>query len=328
MNEKSGWSVVFLDASTLDMGDVSFEKFTSRWDCGFFAATSAEQLPERIRGRGVAVTNKVVFDRATLKSAAAADLKLIAIAATGTNNVDLDAARDIGLPVCNVAGYSTSAVVQHTFGCIIELASRVGAYGADVRGGEWERSPIFTLLKRRCVELAGKTLGIVGFGAIGRGVAKAAEGFGMNVIIAARPGAAGPCPPDRFPMDELLKQADVVTLHCPLTPETKGLIDARALGLMKPGAFLINAARGGIVDEAALVDALRAGRLAGAATDVLAAEPPAAGQPLIAASREMDNLIITPHTAWAAVEARQRLINEIAENVAAFESGDERNRVA
>ncbi|MFH1538990.1 MAG: NAD(P)-dependent oxidoreductase, partial [bacterium] len=254
--------------------------------------------------------------------------KLIAIAATGTNNVDLGAAGERGLPVCNVAGYSTSAVVQQTFGYIIELASCVGRYAGDVREGEWEKSPIFTLLTRRCVELRGKTLGVVGYGQIGRGVAGAARGFGMDVLVAARPGTEGPLPEGRVALDEMLRRADVVSLHCPLTPETQGLIGEREIGLMKPTAFLINAARGGIVDEAALIKALREKRLAGAAADVLAEEPPSPGHPMVEAAKELDNLIVTPHTAWAALEARQRLVDEVAENIAAFERGDERNRVA
>lgn len=327
MLEPAKWKVVFLDASTLDMGDVSFARF-ERWDCVFHPRTSPAELPARIAGADIAVTNKVVFGAETLALPEAAGLKLIAIAATGTNNVDLSAARRRGLPVCNVAGYSTSAVVQQTFGYIIELASRVSAYARGVESGAWEASPIFTLLTRRCVELRGKVIGIVGFGQIGRGVAEAARGFGMEVLVAARPGSEGPPPEGRVALDELLRRADVVTLHCPLTPETTGLIGERELRLMKPGAFLINAARGGIVDEAALIAALREKRIAGAAADVLTAEPPPKGHPMVEAARELDNLIVTPHTAWAAFEARQRLVDEIAENIAAFEGGGERNRVA
>lgn len=331
MPDERKWSVVFLDASTLDIGDVSFERF-GRWDCGFHPRTAPEELPGRVEGRDVAVTNKVVFDKEVLGRPEAAGLKLIAIAATGTNNVDLGAAGERGLPVCNVAGYSTGAVVQQTLGCIIELASCVGRYAGDVRAGEWESSPVFTLLTRRCVELQGKTLGIVGYGQIGRGVAAAARGFGMEVLIAARPGADGPLarplPEGRVALDEMLRRADVVTLHCPLTPETEGLIGGREIGLMKPTAFLINAARGGVVDEAALIGALREKRIAGAAADVLTEEPPPRGHPMVEAARELDNLIVTPHTAWAALEARQRLVDEIAGNIAAFERGEERNRVA
>lgn len=328
MKNLSDCRIVFLDASTLDRGDVSFEQFTKRWDCSFHPSTRPGELPERIQGRMVAVTNKVVFSSEVMALPEAKDLKLIAIAATGTNNVDLDAARARGVAVCNVAGYSTNSVVQHTFGLIFELASHIGAFSQDVREGQWEKSPIFTMLTRPVVELAGKTLGIIGFGAIGRSVAAAARGFGMEVLVAARPGAQGPLPEGRVPLDDLLRRADIVSLHCPLTPQTRNLIAGREFSLMKPSAFLINIARGGIVDEAALVEALEKKKIAGAAADVLTQEPPSADHPMIEAAKRLDNLVITPHNAWASREARQRLIDEIAENISAFLSGSDRNRVA
>jgi len=327
MTNRYETSIVFLDTSTLDRGDVSFEQFGG-WKCEFHPRTAPPELPGRIGGFDVAVTNKVVFDSAVMDSPEAGNLKLIAIAATGTNNVDLEAARGKGIAVANVAGYSTNSVAQHTFGLLFELASRTGAYSRDVAAGAWSDSPVFTLLDRPVVEMAGKQLGIVGLGAIGSAVARAAEGFGMDVLVSARPGAEGPPPEGRVPLEKMLAEADVVSLHCPLTPATENLIGARELEMMKPTAFLINVARGGIVVEADLVAALKGGRIAGAAADVLTREPPPADNPLIAAAGELDNLVITPHTAWASREARQRLIDEIAANIRAFLEGKDRNRVA
>ena len=321
-------SVVFLDAATLDRGDMSFGRFPSGWDCTFHDTTSPAQLLERLAGRQVAVTNKVVLDAAAMASAQAADLKLIAIAATGVNNVDLDAAKARGLAVCNVAGYSTQAVVQHTFGFILEFTANVGRYARDVAAGAWQDSPIFCMLTRPCLELEGKVLGIVGLGQIGRAVADAAPAFGLEVLISQRPGQKGPPPQGRTPLEDVLRRADFLCLHCPLTPDTEGLIGVRELDMMKPGAFLINVARGGIVDEAALIAALRSGRIAGAGFDVLTQEAPPPDHPMIRAAAELDNLLLTPHTAWSAKEARQRLLDEIAENIKAFLSGRDRNRLA
>lgn len=327
MAKAPGWRIVFLDASTIDCGRISFDRFKSGWDCEFQTMTSPAELPGRIAGRQVAVTNKVVFDAETLARPEAADLKLIAIAATGTNNVDLDAAKARGVAVCNVAGYSTEAVAQQTFAMILELMSHAGRYSREVSEGAWERSPIFTLLTHEIRELAGRTMGIVGYGRIGRAVARVARGFGMQVIVTDQ-YAAGSGEETFVGLEELLRKADVVSVHCPLTPETRNLIDAKAIGMMKPEAVIVNAARGGIVDEAALIDALRRGRIAGAATDVLTVEPPTADHPMARAARELENLLITPHVAWASFDARRRLLEEIALNIEAFERGGERNRVA
>lgn len=327
MKTYTGWKVVFLDAGTLGTGDVSFDLFTEKWDCAFHDFTEPAELPSRVAGRNVAVTNKVVFDANVMARAECADLKLIAVAATGYNNVDLGEARKRGISVCNVAGYSTQSVAQQTMSMIMELTNHAGAYTQDVRAGEWERSRSFTLLTRQCVELAGKTIGIVGYGQIGRAVEKAARGFAMNVIVHDAYCANIPDGVEFVSMKELLRRADVITLHCPLTPETKNIIDADAISLMKPTAIVVNAARGGIVDEAALIAALKEKRIAGAATDVLTREPPPHDHPMLVAARELDNLVITPHVAWSAVEARQRLLDEIVGNIVAFESGGERNRV-
>lgn len=320
-------NVVFLDASSVDCGDVNTSRFSNTWNCSFHSGTERGQTAERLAGQHVAVTNKVVIRADVMDDPRAADLKLIAVAATGANNVDLAAARERGIAVANVAGYSTAAVVQHTMGFILNFACNIPLYSRDVREGMWNRSALFCLLNRPSMELEGKVLGVIGLGAIGQAVKNSAEAFGMKVLVSQRPGQDGPAPQGRVPLDELLQSSDFVSIHCPLAPETRGLIGARELDLMKPNAFLLNLARGKIVDEAALVDALRRGRIAGAAFDVLSQEPPAPGHLMTEAARELDNLIITPHTAWSAREARQRLLDEVAENIAAFERGERRNRI-
>ncbi len=318
--------VVFLDASTIERGDVDFTRFTTAHDCTFHPVTRPADTAARIEGFDVAVTNKVIIDATLMDSPAAALLKLIAIAATGTNNVDLAAAGRRGIAVCNVAGYSTTAVAQHTMNFILELASSAARYAADTRTGAWENSPTFTMLTRPCVELTGKTLGVFGHGTIGSAVARLAQAFGMDILIAARKGDAS-CPAGRAPFDDVVAQSDFLTVHCPLTPGTQGLLGEREFAMMKNSAFVINTARGGVVDEAALVAALDSGQIAGAATDVLSKEPPEASHPLIAAAKRLDNLLVTPHTAWTAREARQRLVDEMALNIEAYVAGQTRNRV-
>ena len=196
----------------------------------------------------------------------------------------------------------------------------------DIRDGAWARSPFFTRLDYPCVELDGKTLGLIGYGDIARNVEGIARGFGMNVIVSGRRGAAEALE-GRLPFDDVLRSADVISLHCPLTPETKDLIGARELEMMKPSAFLINTARGGVVNEAALIEALEAGAIAGAGFDVLTVEPPPPEHPLPLAAKKLDNLILTPHSAWSTLESRQRLLDGVRENIEAFEAGGERNRV-
>ena len=319
------WSLCFVDACTFDRQDIELSKFKERWACTFHELTHPAELAQRITGFDVIVTNKVLLDGATLKSDAAKALKLIAVAAAGTNNIDLPTARERNIPVCNAAGYSGPGVAQHTFALILELASHAGGYSRDVKTGAWEKSPIFTLLSRPVMELRGKTLGLIGSGDIGSSVAKIAEGFGMKVIFAARRGAEPAS--GRVALDDLLKLSDVVSLHCPLTPETKDLIGPREFGLMKPSAFLINTARGGIVNELALIEALTLKRIAGAGFDVLTQEPPKPDHPLLTAAKTLDTLVLTPHSAWTAKECRIRLLDEVYKNIVAFEDGGERNRI-
>ena len=284
--------------------------------------TPQAAVPEAIAGATVVALNKLRITRETI--AASPDLKLIVLAATGTNNVDLEAARERGIAVCNLRDYCTASVVQHVLGTMLLLTQRLREYDALVRSGAWSRGDQFCLLDFPVRELAGRKLGIVGYGALGKGVARAASlALGMEVWIASRPG--GEPRAGRHDLDELLSQVDVLSLHCPLTTLTQGLIGAPQLARMKPDALLINTARGALVDSQALADALRAGRLGGAAIDVLPQEPPVDGNPLLAL--DIPNLIVTPHVAWAAREARQRCLDEMAANVEDFVRGGHRGRV-
>ena len=323
---RSDFRIVFLDAATF--GDASLHRFSENWDCTVHRLTTPAELPQRLQGYHAVVLNKVLLDKSVLDSPAAKDLKLIAVAATGTDNVDLEGASARGIKVCNVPGYAAQSVAQFTMALILELAARAGRYGELVRAGAWQKSPIYTMFDYPTLELSGKKLAIVGYGNIGRKVAEMARGFGMEVLISARPGSLDPTPQGRLPLNNLLARADIVSLHCPLSPQTKNLIDSQALALMKPTAFLINTARGALIDTEALIRAIREKRLAGAALDVLTQEPPPADHPLINAAKKLDNLLVTPHCAWTAREARQRLMDEVVENILAFTKGQDRNRVA
>jgi glycerate dehydrogenase len=318
-------SIVFLDAATY--GDTSLARFTDRWQCTTHQVADPAETTKRLEGHAVAITNKVVIDRAVLHSNEARYLKLVAVAATGTDIIDKEAAAQRGIAVCNVPGYATQSVAQFTMALILQLATWAGRYADAVKAGEWQKSPVFSLLTYPTVELNGKKLGVVGYGNIGQAVARMARGFGMDVLVAARPGNAAPAPAERLPLDRLLREADVISLHCPLTPETKNLINQQTLSSMKPTAFLINTARGALIDEAALIVALREKRIAAAALDVISEEPPRAEHPIIQAAGRLDNLIVTPHTAWSAREARERLLDEVAANISAFLAGAPRNVV-
>lgn len=317
--------VVFLDAATY--GDVSLKRFMDSWGCTVHQVTSPSETIRRLAGHSVVVTNKVVIDRPVLSSPEAKDLKLIAVAATGTDIIDREEAARRGVKVCNVPGYAAQSVAQFTMALILELATRVGKYGEAVKAGEWQKSPLFSLLTYPTVELNGKKLGIVGYGNIGQTVAKMARGFGMEVLIAARPRSAQPVPGDRISLEQVFRQADIISLHCPLTPENRNLINAQTLSLMKPTAFLINTARGALVDDTALIEALRKKRIAAAALDVISKEPPPADHPILLAAKELDNLIVTPHTAWSAREARERLLRQVEENILVFLRGEPRHLV-
>ena len=313
---------VLLDRDSLDAGDLdlsALERCFSHWQS--YPATRPEQLAERIAGAEVVISNKVHLDGTVLRQAR--QLRLVCVAATGTNNVDLEAAHERGIRVCNVLAYATPSVVEHVFTQLLALVRHSREYEARMRQRDWQRAAHFCLLEPPLHELAGKTLGIVGYGELGKGVARVAQAFGMKILLAQRPGGAPQT--GRMPLMELLPQVDVLSLHCPLTEQTRNLIGAAQLAVMKPGAILINTARGGMVDEPALLRALAEGRLGGVAIDVLGEEPPRGGNPLLEAG--LPNLIVTPHIAWASVEARQRLVAELTANVCAFQRGEPRNRV-
>lgn len=313
---------VFLDHASLDLGDLNLAPLQQLFgELTLHGQSAPEQIAERLQGAQIAISNKAPLTAETF--AACPQLKLVLVAATGTNNIDLAAAHAHGVSVCNCQGYGTPSVAQHTLMLLLALATRLPDYQAAVRAGRWQQAQQFCLLDFPIVELEGKTLGLLGYGELGGAVAKLAEAFGMRVLLGQLPGR--PPRADRMPLDELLPQVDALTLHCPLNEHTQDLIGAYQLSLMKPGAFLINSARGGLVNEQALADALRSGHLGGAATDVLTQEPPTEGNPLLAA--DIPRLIVTPHNAWGSREARQRIVIQLAENAEAFFSGAPRRLV-
>lgn len=304
---------VFLDAKTLgDDVDLSpIESVTGGLEK--YERTAPDEVLERIRGFDTVLVNKVVLSREHFE--ACPELKTIAVVATGLNNIDLAAAKDHGVQVMNVTNYGRATVAQHTMALMLALATRLLDYTRDVQAGRWGKSDMFCLMDHPIMELEGRTLGIVGYGDLGQGVAERAAAFGMKVLLGTRPGQE-PGVVDgysRIPLDELLPQADVLSLHCLLTDETRDLIGARELKMMKSDSLLINTSRGGLVNEQALADALRAGEIGGAGFDVLTEEPPRNGNPLLADN--IPNLIVTPHSAWASREARQRIVGITAANL-------------
>ena len=310
---------IILDAASLG-SDVSLNSLTNTSsDFTRYDYTDADQVIERLKNAEIAIVNKTLISDAVM--AACPRLKLIAVTATGTNNIDLDAARARNIRVCNVIHYGRASLVQHTFMLMLTLAGNFNAYQRDVKSGVWNRAPNFCLMDHRIMELEGKVLGIVGYGDLGQGVAQMGKALGMEVRVASRPGKGDSLPDgtQRIPLDELLPQTDVLSLHCLLSDETRNLIGARELGLMKPTAILLNTARGGLVDEAALAQALKNGTLGGAGTDVLSEEPPVNGNVLL--DLDLPNLIVTPHCAWASREARQRVIDLTADNIRGFIDG-------
>lgn len=310
------YSAVFLDHASLDLGDLDLNPLRECFDrLQLHAQTCAAEVSQRLQGAQVAISNKVPLTAACF--AANPQLKLVLVAATGTNNVDLAAAHEHGVSVCNCRAYGTPSVAQHTLMLLLALATRLPDYQQQVRSGAWQQASQFCLLDFPIIELHGKTLGLLGNGELGSAVGRLAEAFGMRVLLGQLPGR--PPRPDRLPLHELLPQVDALSLHCPLTEQTRKLIGAAELALMKPQAFLINTARGGLVDEQALAAALRAGQLGGAAFDVLSEEPPRQGNPLL--DNAIPRLIITPHNAWGSREARQRIVGQLADNARAFIAG-------
>ena len=300
-----------LDGYTANPGDLGWAPLEALGEVRVWPRTPPEQVVERGREADVLVVNKVVLGEAEL--ARLPRLRLICVSATGTNNIDHAAARRRGIPVKNVVGYSTPSVAQHVFALLLELTNRVAEHNARVQEGAWSRSPDWSFTVGAIPELAGKRMGLVGLGAIGARVAAIARAFGMEVVACRKhPERGAPEGVRLGALAEVFRESDVVSLHVPLTDETRHLVHADRLRLMKPTAFLINTGRGPLIDEAALATALREGRLAGAGLDVLTEEPPRHGSPLIG----LPNCIITPHMAWATREARRRLIEGVARNIA------------
>jgi len=313
---------VLLDWATMGPGlDVS-ELRALLPELDIYDDTDDSQLSERIADAEIVLGNKIILSDAVFKGAP--NLRFIGLTATGTDNVDLGAAKRRGIAVCNIRAYCTQSVVEHVFGCLLNLAHNLDTYITDVRDGAWQEAENFCMLTYPIRELSSMTLGIVGYGELGRGVARIARAFNMDVLIAARPGSHE-VPGDRVSMEDLLQRADVISLHCPLNESTHRLFGAPEFAAMKDTAILINTARGGLVDSQALIDALRDGEIAAAAIDVLPKEPPTDSDPLL--DYKGDDLIVTPHMAWGTLTARQGAIDELTANVAAFLDGQERNRV-
>lgn len=312
--------IVILDSDTVSTGDLNFSEFTKYGTVIRYELTEDERVTERIRGAEIVLCNKTPITRSVIENSP--DLKYIGLFATGCNNVDLDAAKEKGVVVSNVPGYSTDGVAQLTFSFILELYGNLSEYRNSVNRGDWKKSPVFSYFPYPISVLSGKTMGIIGYGEIGKRVAAIAQAFGMNVLVNTRtPKIAENI---RFVgLDTLLSESDIVSVHCPLNSSSEKMMNADAFAKMKDGSVFINTARGPIVDETALKDALLSGKLMGAGLDVLEKEPMREDCPLY----NIKNCIITPHIAWAAFETRERLLKIAAENVSAYLYGTPKNRV-
>lgn len=311
-----------LDGYTLNPGDLDWSQLQALGECSFFDRTAPQQTVERARGADALLINKVVLGAEELE--ALPDLRYIGVSSTGVNVVDLDAARQRNIVVTNVPAYSTPSVAQHAFALMMELTRGVGRHSQLVHAGRWTSSPDFSFWDSPQIELAGLSLGVFGFGAIGQAVARIGRAFEMRILVHTRTPDPHAWPEIEFVSpDELFCRADVVTLHCPLNEKTENLVDARRLAQMKSSAFLINTGRGQLIDENALADALNADTLAGAGLDVLSQEPPTDENPLLSAQ----HCLITPHLAWATRAARQRLLDTVVANLQAFLAGTPGNRV-
>ncbi len=314
--------LVVLDAHTLNPGDLSWTPLETLVPCEIHERTSPSEVVARCSEADLVLSNKTLITREHL--AALPALRYIGVLATGYNNIDTMAAAEKGIPVCNVPAYGTESVAQMTMALMLELTNRVGHHAWTVSKGKWSRCPDFSYTEFPLIELAGLSCGIIGFGRIGQAVARLASAFGMNVLVST-PRAPNLAPPyvTLVSLDDLLGRSDVVSLHCPLTEQTRALINRDRLALMKPSALLINTSRGPLIDEAALGEALQSNRLGGAALDVLSVEPPSDAHPLF----QTRNCLITPHIAWATKAARARLLNTAIGNVTGFLSGKLRNVV-
>jgi glycerate dehydrogenase len=312
--------IVFLDSTTI-IADVRPPAFAHAWKA--YPATTTDQVVSRLQDATIAITNKVPLRRDSLEHLP--KLKMVAISATGTDNVDIEYCRERGIVVSNIRNYSVHTVPEHVFMLMLALRRNLLAFRSDVRNGAWQKSEQFCLFTHPVYDLHGTTLGIMGRGAIGNAVGQIATAFGMKVLFAEHKGAAA-VRPGYTAFDTVLRESDAITLHLPLKEQTRHLIGTDEFACMKPQALLINTARGGLVDEAALLEALRSGRIAGAGFDVLGKEPPTAGHPLL--DLDMPNFIMTPHIAWSGRAAMQALADQLIANIEAFVAGAPNNRVA
>lgn len=314
--------IVFLDRSTIGPSvNVTKPDFPHEWV--EYDRTAPDQVVERLKGADIAVSNKVPIRRASIE--ALPDLKMICIPATGYDAFDIDACRERGIVVSNVRGYAVNTVPEHTFALILALRRSLVGFRQDVIDGEWQRAAQFCFFTHPINDLAGSTLGIFGEGVLGQGVARLGQAFGMRTLFAAHKGVEG-LGPLYTPFDQVIEEADVITMHAPLMPATKNMIGAREFAMMKKKPLIINASRGGLVDEAALVEALDAGQIGGIGFDVLTSEPPAPDNPLLKVL-DRPNVIVTPHTAWASDEAMQTLWDQVVFHLENFHKGTPSNRV-
>ena len=315
--------IVILDAHTANPGDLSWDFLNKYGEVTVYDRTPTEALViERAKGAEIVILNKTPITRFAVEQLP--DMKLIAVLATGYNIVDIAACTEHGVAVANVPGYSGASVAQQTFAFILEYANRVALHSASVLAGDWVKNPDFSYMLAPLAELEGKTMGLIGYGDIGRRVAKIAAAFGMNVLVHTAHPEKYPNAPVRFcRLDEMLPQCDFISLHAPMTPATAGLVNKDFLSKLKPGAFLVNNARGQEIVEQDVADALNSGRLGGFGADVLSSEPPQADNPILTAK----NVYLTPHIAWSPYEARVRLLRAVDENVGAFLAGTPKNIV-
>ena len=311
-------NIVILESMAVNPGDLSWDAFSKYGQITIYPRLAdPEETARRIQDADIVLMNKTPITADLLDRCPR--LKLVCVLATGYNVVDCEAARQRGVVVCNVPAYGTTAVAQFTFGLLLEICHQIGHHDRLVHDGRWSSCPDFCFWDTPQMELAGKTLGIIGYGRIGQAVGKIAEAFGMKVLSNSRRGGFS----NSVSLDELLAQSDIISLHCPLTPETTRIINRETIAKMKDGAIVLNTSRGAAVDEEALAEALRSGKLRAAATDVAAAEPIPANSPLLTAP----NCIITPHMAWAPKESRQRILDTTEASIQAFLAGDPVNRV-
>ncbi len=312
---------VFLDAGTMGEDISLFPLKSLLADLDIYDHTSADRISERIADAELIIVNKVKLNADHFKTSSR--LKLICLTATGSDNIDVKTANEYGITVCNITGYSANSVPQHALTLMLMLATRVNDYVSDVRAGQWSSSNHFTLLNHAIIELNGKTLGIAGYGTLGRQLQRLVEPFDMQVLLCNLPGR--PVDKSRLALPELLERADFLSLHCPLTPQTHAMLGESEFKLMKSSAFLINTARGQLINESALAKALKQGEISGAAIDVLSQEPPPADHPLL--DPEIPNLILTPHNAWGSIESRTKLLEILIANIKGFFDGKPQNVV-